>query len=54
MKERGKEEFIRGKRHVVKLLDMSRFYQKKGEGDVSDKSESRKLSEGKERTRQKC
>ena len=53
MKERGKEEFIREKRHVVKLLDMSRDYQKKGEGDVSDKSESRKQSEGKERREEK-
>ena len=53
MKERGKEEFIRGKRHVVKLLDMSRDYQEKGEGDVSDKSESRKQSEGKVRREKK-
>ena len=40
---------MRGKGHVVKLLDISRGYQKQGEGDVSDESESRKLSEGKEK-----
>jgi hypothetical protein len=54
MKERGKEEFIRGKGHVIKLLDLSRVYQKKGEGDVLDKSESGKLSKGKVRKRKKC
>ena len=53
--EREREGGIhKGERHVVKILDISRVYQKKGEGDVSDKSESRKLSQGKKRKRKKC